>query len=227
MSCVSSTSPDRFERQQELVPADRLAGLSVTVIGVGAVGRQVALQLACLGVPRMTLVDFDSVEPTNVTTQGYLEADVGCPKVAATAEAVRAIDGIIEVETVEDQYRPSLETGDAIFCCVDSISARAAVWRTAGRSCRFWSDARMLAEVIRVLTVADGVGREHYATTLFPQAEAEAGRCTARGVIFTASIAAGLMSHQFVRWLRGIPVEPDQTLNLLAAELTIGGTATP
>ena len=43
---------DRFARQQDLVPQDRLAELNATVIGVGAIGRQVALQLAAIGVPR-------------------------------------------------------------------------------------------------------------------------------------------------------------------------------
>ena len=213
---------DRFSRQQDLVPKERLRGLSVSVIGVGAVGRQVALQLACLGVPRLRLVDFDVVEPTNVTTQGYAASDVGRPKVAATASAVAAIDPAAEVEPICDRYRPSFEAGAALFCCVDSISARAAVWKGAGRVSRFWCDGRVLGEAIRVLAVAGGVGREHYPTTLFPQAEAEPGRCTARGTIYAASITAGLMTHQFARWLRGVPVEPDQTLNLLAAELCVG-----
>ncbi|MCI0361809.1 MAG: ThiF family adenylyltransferase, partial [Planctomycetaceae bacterium] len=64
------TSAPRFERQAALVPRDMLAAMSVTVIGVGAIGRQVAIQLAGLGVPRLQLIDFDQVEPTNITTQG-------------------------------------------------------------------------------------------------------------------------------------------------------------
>ncbi len=49
----------RFTRQQELVPQDRLLELKVTVIGVGAIGRQVALQLAAIGVRQLQLIDFD------------------------------------------------------------------------------------------------------------------------------------------------------------------------
>ena len=71
---------DRFVRQRELVPEHRLGQLQVSVIGVGAIGRQVALQLAAAGVRRLKLIDFDSVELTNVTTQGYLAADVGRAK---------------------------------------------------------------------------------------------------------------------------------------------------
>jgi hypothetical protein len=38
--------PSRFSRQADLVPQDRLASIQATVIGVGAIGRQMALQLA-------------------------------------------------------------------------------------------------------------------------------------------------------------------------------------
>lgn len=222
-----SMSGDRFARQEEFVPRERLAALSVTVIGVGAVGRQVALQLACLGVPRLQLVDFDVVEPTNITTQGYTADDVSHSKVIATARAVAALDPAIEVMSVEDRYRPSFAAGEVIFCCVDSITARAAIWRSASRSCRFWCDGRMLGEVIRVLTVAEEHGRDHYPTTLFAAEEAEAGRCTASGTVYTANIAAGLMLHQFTRWLRGIKVDADQMLNLLASEWAVDQLPNP
>ena len=53
---------DRFQRQEDLVPRDRLADIKATVIGVGAIGRQVSLQLAAIGVPRLQIVDFDVVD---------------------------------------------------------------------------------------------------------------------------------------------------------------------
>ena len=53
---------NRFTRQQELVPQDTLMDSKVTVIGVGAIGRQVALQLAAIGVRQLQLMDFDVVE---------------------------------------------------------------------------------------------------------------------------------------------------------------------
>jgi molybdopterin-synthase adenylyltransferase len=211
---------DRFERQHDLVPRDRLASVTATVIGVGAIGRQVALQLAAIGVRRMQLIDFDGVELTNVTTQGYLQADQGLLKVAATRRAVEAIDPTIVVEACADRFRPKLSVGEVIFCAVDSISSRASIWRGVEHRCRFWSDGRMLGETVRVLCVADGVGREHYRSTLFPQSDAQSGPCTARSTIYASSIAAGLLVHQFTRWLRDLPVDIDMTMNLLAGEWT-------
>jgi sulfur carrier protein ThiS adenylyltransferase len=212
---------NRFQRQEELVPQNRLAEVKATVIGVGAIGRQAAIQLAAIGMPRLQLVDFDRVDLTNVTTQGYSAADVGMTKVLATLTAIRQLDPAIQVEVIEDRYRPRMEIGQAVFCCVDSIDARSAIWRSAGSRRRFWADGRMLGEVLRVLAVTESVGRDHYPTTLFAQSEAQPGRCTARATIYAASIAAGLMVHQFTRWLRGLPVDRDTSLNLLAGEWAI------
>lgn len=214
-------SIDRFQRQTDLVPRSAIDGLSVAVIGVGAIGRQVALQLAALGASRLSLTDFDVVELTNVTTQGYLAEDLGLAKVEATGRALRRIDPQLSLELIEDRYRPQTPLGDAVFCCVDSITARSAIWRSVGHRCRFWCDGRMLGETMRILTATEHDGRDRYGATLFQQSEAQFGACTARGVIYTACIAAGLMVHQFTRWLRKLPIDPDVSVNLLASELTV------
>jgi sulfur carrier protein ThiS adenylyltransferase len=210
---------DRFVRQAELVPQEKLATEAVTVIGVGAIGRQVALQLASIGVRHLTLIDFDEVEASNVTTQGYRHREVGLRKVQAARQAVLELDPTIEVTAIEDRFRGKHPVGTTAFCCVDSISAREAIWRQIGSKVRFWCDGRMLGEVIRVLTVAELEGREHYPKTLFAQADAQSGSCTSRSTIYAASIAAGLMLHQFTRWLREVGVDNDISLNLLAGEL--------
>ncbi|MBE3097256.1 MAG: ThiF family adenylyltransferase [Planctomycetes bacterium] len=49
------------------MPAERLAECRATVVGVGAIGRQVALQLAAIEIPWLQLVDFDTVEESNPT----------------------------------------------------------------------------------------------------------------------------------------------------------------
>jgi molybdopterin-synthase adenylyltransferase len=210
---------NRFARQAELVPQDRISQISATVVGVGAIGRQVALQLAAIGVRRLQLMDFDAVDATNVTTQGYLHHDIGQAKVLATTAAIAAIDPAVLVQAVADRFRPRMDIGEVVFCCVDSIEGRAAIWRSVQGRCRFWADGRMLGEVIRVLAVADPASHNHYPSTLFAAADAQQGSCTARSTIYAASIAAGLMVHQFTRWLRMLPVDRDVSLNLLASEL--------
>ena len=216
-----SVPQDRFRRQAELVPAEQLALQTVTVIGVGAIGRQVALQLASIGARQMTLIDFDHVESSNVTTQGYRHEQIGWAKVDATAADVRAVDSSVAVHTVCDRFRPHQDTGKAVFVCVDSIAARSAIWRKLRRRCDFWCDGRMRGEVVRVLCSQKPPTDEHYAGTLFDPAEAHTGSCTSASTVYAANLAASLMTHQFTRFLRGIPVDPDQTINLLASEWTL------
>jgi len=52
-------------------------------------------------------------------------------------------------------------------------------------------------------------------------------RCESGSTIYTASIAAGLMLHQFTRWLRAVPVDADLTFNLLASEIAVHADGEP
>ena len=184
-------------------------------------GGQVALQLAAIGVRHLQLFDFDTVEPTNITTQGYGYADLDQPKVLAMQQAINRIDPEIIVTPIPDRFRASYEAGEVVFCAVDKIDARKAIWRMAGKHCRFWADGRMLGETIRVLSASNEDERKHYETTLFPASEAQAGRCTARSTIYAANICAALMVHQFSRWLRELPLDRDLAVNLLASEVVV------
>ncbi len=203
---------------------DRLAEVTATVIGVGAIGRQVSLQLAAIGTPRIQLIDFDTVDLSNTTTQGYRKHEIEWAKPFACSQAISEIDPSIEVIRVEDRFRPRQEIGNAVFCCVDSIAARSAIWKSVQGRSAFWADGRMLGEVLRVLAVTNGASSTHYASTLFASSEAQQGTCTSRSTIYAASIAAALMVHQFTRWLRDIPADADTSVNLLSGEWTVHDT---
>ena len=212
---------DRFLRQRDLVSTESLSKTAVTIIGVGAIGRQVALQLAALGVMEIQLIDFDDVEPHNVTNQGYRMSEVGQAKVSATTAAIAEVDPAIEVESIVDRFRTRQSINDTVFCCADSISSRSVIWNHLKNRAEFWADARMLGEVMRVLTATDVDSRLAYGQTLFAQSEAYSGTCTSRSTIYTANIAAALLVHQFTRWIRGLPLDNDASLNLLSSELVV------
>jgi len=211
----------RYSRQRDIVPAERLTTCKATVIGVGAIGRQVALQLAAMGIPWLQLVDFDLVEESNLASQGYLENDLDNAKARATADLCRQINSHLEIHAIENRFRRSMETGNVIFCCVDRIELRRLVWESVKDKAGFFCDGRMSAEVLRILTAYDSRSREYYPTTLFAAEQAYQGSCTAKTTIYCANIAAGLMLSQFTKWLRHLPVDPDVTLNLLSCELSV------
>ena len=214
-------STERYSRQRDIVPAERLTKCKATVIGVGAIGRQVALQLAAMGIPWMQLIDFDRVEEGNLASQGYLENDLGRPKVEATGDLCHQIQRGLELHKANERFRRSMEIGNVIFSCVDKIDVRRLIWEAVKDRTNYFCDGRMSAEVLRILTACDAASREHYPTTLFSAEEAYAGACTAKTTIYCANIAAGIMVAQFAKYLRGLPVDPDIQLNLLSSEIIV------
>ncbi|MHC4538473.1 MAG: HesA/MoeB/ThiF family protein [Planctomycetota bacterium] len=218
---------ERYMRQKDIVPADRLAICKATVIGVGAIGRQVALQLTAMGIPWLQLVDFDNVDASNLASQGYLEADLDKPKVEATARLCKQINSDLEIIGVKQAFRRSMDIGNVVFCAVDRIHTRRLVWEAVRGGISFFADGRMNAEVLRILTACDVESWKYYPTTLFNSEEAFEGSCTAKTTIYCANIAAGLMVAQFTRYLRQLPIDYDIQLNLLASEMTVIHTLGP
>jgi sulfur carrier protein ThiS adenylyltransferase len=221
----TASHPDRDLRQRGLVPPGPLADCHAAVIGVGAIGRQVALQLAAVGVPRLTLYDDDRVAVENLAVQGYWPRDLGVAKVVATEALCRQINPEVRVAAVAKRFKRTTAThllgpGRLVaFACVDRIAVRRLLWESLRSRAALFVDGRMSAEVVRVLAVDSPAIDDYYATTLFEAGQAYAGPCTARSTIYAASIAAGLMVGQMAKWLRRLPVEADMTLNLLAMEL--------
>jgi sulfur carrier protein ThiS adenylyltransferase len=226
-----STHSDRDIRQRGLIPPETLAQCHAVVIGVGAIGRQVALQMAALGIPQLTLIDHDIVSVENLAPQGYWPSDLDQPKVTATAALCRQINPDLKIQTCPERFRRSLaralvqDNQMVILSCVDSITTRKTIFESVISFASLLIDGRMNAEVIRVLGWDAADHDNPYADSLFAQEEAFTGACTARSTIYAASIAAGLMVGQMARWLRKLDVIPDQTLNLLAGELTLTDAA--
>ena len=97
----------------------------VHIIGCGSVGSTVAENLARMGVTKMTLWDFDTVEAHNIVNQMFRQKDIGVPKV----EALKGILEEINPEITKDlKIQPEGWTGKLlsgyIFLCVDNIELR-------------------------------------------------------------------------------------------------------
>lgn len=212
---------ERYSRQKDIVPTDRIAACTATVIGVGAIGRQVALQLAAMGIPWLQLIDFDKVEWSNLASQGYLEGDIGELKVNATLQLCWRMNAACQILAVPERFRRSMDMGNVVFCAVDSIETRRLIWDSVKGKVNCFYDARMNAEVLRILTAWDSKSRQYYPTTLFRGEEAFAGPCTAKTTIYCANIAAGLMIAQFAKYLRQLPIDADIQFNLLSSELSV------
>jgi molybdopterin/thiamine biosynthesis adenylyltransferase len=123
---------DRFARQR-LIPGweqSRLAAATVIIVGVGALGNEVAKNLALAGVGRLVLCDPDVVAETNLSrTVLFGPGDVDTPKAVAAAAALpRLAPDVLVSPRVADMVSGvglgELGDADLVIGCVDTIRAR-------------------------------------------------------------------------------------------------------
>lgn len=96
----------------------------VHIIGVGALGSYVAVQLAKLGISKFYLYDFDHVEDHNVTNQYFMPSHVGELKVNVIEEAILDINPDAKVMCMVDGWKPGAMLSGYVFTLVDSIETR-------------------------------------------------------------------------------------------------------
>lgn len=79
----------------------RLTGAHVAVIGLGAVGGYAVEGLARAGVGRLTVVDFDTIQPSNINRQILaLESTIGQAKAVAARQRILEINPACRVDAV-------------------------------------------------------------------------------------------------------------------------------
>jgi molybdopterin/thiamine biosynthesis adenylyltransferase len=114
----------------------KLAGLQLTLCGAGALGSQLADNLARQGVQHLRVIDRDRVEEHNVSTQLYGESDVGAWKVEVLRQRLFRATGIeIEAERkdlTERNARGLLQEGGLVVDTFDNSASR----RLVQDSCR-------------------------------------------------------------------------------------------
>ena len=96
----------------------------IHIIGVGAIGSNLALMLTRLGCTNIHLYDFDKVESINVANQNYFERQVGFTKLEATIENMSEINPNIEIEAHPEGWKKEHIMSGFVFLCLDNIDTR-------------------------------------------------------------------------------------------------------
>src|ERR1700704_3737414 len=90
------------EGQQRLMAAHAL------VIGAGGLGSPVALYLGTAGVGRITIVDHDAVDLTNLQRQiAHDLARLGTPKAVSAARSIGALNPTLHVTALHERADPA------------------------------------------------------------------------------------------------------------------------
>jgi len=111
----------------------RIRAARALVIGAGGLGSPVALYLGSAGIGRLTLVDDDAVDLTNLQRQiAHTHDRIGRPKVDSARAAVLAIAPALEVVAIARRVdAPALAElvaeADVVVDCSDNFATRQAV----------------------------------------------------------------------------------------------------
>jgi molybdopterin-synthase adenylyltransferase len=110
-----------------------LLGSHALVIGAGGLGSPVALYLGTAGVGRLTIVDHDTVDLTNLQRQiAHNLARVGTPKATSAQASIAAINPDVQVQPLVERADAArldalVAEADVVIDCSDNFKTRQAV----------------------------------------------------------------------------------------------------
>ena len=217
---------DRYARQMVLPEVgaagqERLAAARGLVGGPGGPGSPVLATLAGAGVGRLTVLDHDRVEASNLHRQPlYRMADLGRLKAEAARDALLAANPEIAVAALPVRLAVAAAAGlvaahDLVLDCADSL----AVTYVLSDACR---DAGKPLVSASVLALAGYVGAfcggaPSY-RAVFPDMPTTVGSCAANGVLGSAvAVLGSLQAHLALQLLLGL--EPSPLGRLISVDL--------
>ena len=124
---------ERYDRQILLLGEDgqeRIRDASVFIAGAGGLGSPSAIYLAAAGIGRITIADFDTVDPSNLNRQIlHWAGDVARMKIDSAREKLAKINPDVEIDVIsekidEDNVSELVGGSDLIVDAMDNFRAR-------------------------------------------------------------------------------------------------------
>jgi molybdopterin/thiamine biosynthesis adenylyltransferase len=102
---------------------------SVMIVGVGALGCEIAKDFALMGIGKIVLVDLDTIETSNLSRQMLFKpGDEGRPKAEVAAERLKDMNPFLKVdfyfEKLQKLPMSVYEECDVIIAALDNFNAR-------------------------------------------------------------------------------------------------------
>jgi adenylyltransferase/sulfurtransferase len=122
---------ERYARQLLLENWDqeKLSKSTVVVAGIGALGTIVAVDLVLTGIGKVVIIDFDTIELSNLSRQYlYFDEDVGKAKAVVAGQRLREMNPDVQVLAlncaIQDVRHTIYEEADLIIDGLDTFEAR-------------------------------------------------------------------------------------------------------
>lgn len=116
--------------QVDIKGQQALLDAHVMIVGLGGLGSPVATYLAASGVGRLTLVDDDIVELSNLQRQViHSEAQIGHSKVSSAEDRLKAINSDVELQLIDRRLNKAellaaTQDVDVLVDCSDNFATR-------------------------------------------------------------------------------------------------------
>ena len=181
------------------------------IVGAGGLGSPAALYLASAGVGRITLIDDDVVDLTNLQRQIAHTTDrVGMAKVESAARAIAALNPQVQLTLVSSRVDAAALDGlvrDAtvVLDCSDNYATRHAV----NAACVRHGKPLVAGAVIRFdgqITVVDprDAASPCYACVFPPDAVFEEVQCSTMGVFAPlVGVVGAMQAAEALKWVSG------------------------
>jgi molybdopterin-synthase adenylyltransferase len=204
---------------------ERLLAAHALVIGAGGLGSPVALYLGTAGVGRITLVDHDKVDLTNLQRQlAHTMARVGQPKAESARTAIAAINPEPVVQAISLRADAALldalvPQADVVIDCCDNFSTRHAINAACVRHRRpLVSGAAIRFDgQLSVYDTRDAAS-PCYACLFAPDDEFEETRCATMGVFAPlVGIVGAMQAAEALKILSGAGTAMTGRLQMLDA----------
>lgn len=186
----------------------------ITIIGVGATGSRLFAMLIELGMMNITVVDFDFVEPHNLSNQLYNFNDIGAPKVEGLRNWYAQKIGI-KPENVPETLKfingrvpdANIPVKGIVFLMTDTMASRREILASSLRGnfdVYHVFETRMAATHGNVMNFnpINKVATDWWESTLISDDDAEVSPCgTSISVSPTANFVASTAVWQFIQYL--------------------------
>lgn len=206
----------------------RLLSAHAAIVGCGATGAAAASLLARAGVGRLTIIDRDFVEPSNLQRQVLFDeedARVALPKAEAARRHIRLFNSSIEVraqvaDLVPENVRELLTDAEIVLDATDNFETRYLVNDFCVEQGKPWIYAAAIggyAATTNILPTGK-LGAEYQPTAclacLFPKPPAgNIETCDTSGILSTAvNLAASIQVTEALKYLTGHPEKMRRTL---------------
>ena len=175
-----------------------LKGVEFHVVGCGAIGSSVAMQLVRLGADNFYLYDFDKVEIPNIGVSQYNEQDVGLPKVGALINHMKRVNVMIKVEGIIDRFTTYEGSKEGILILgLDSMKARRDIVKMLVKcpyKPKIVIDGRMGAEHYQQY-IYNNITMSQYDKNWYSDDESDPEPCTRKATSYCSNMSGSFIAN--------------------------------